>query len=189
MPLWPPLTPRGFCTIYSFTQEKRTRETGPALFATPVSFVRKLEGANLAQPGRRPYPQNDERFWSIRPRLKSTKNWSPDSHRGSRLHFEWKVSGFTVVSFWTAPVVPPPRESGRWNSALGTRLRPGTAQTALGAGRLSPNRCLAGLQPPRAVQVLSCSTENQVGVPALRSANGNENFSVTKVFYLLTARA
>jgi hypothetical protein len=49
----------------------------------------------------------NQRFWSIRPRLKSTKNWSPDSPRGSRLSFEWIASGFTVVCFWTAPAVPP----------------------------------------------------------------------------------
>lgn len=45
-------------------------------------------------------------FWNIRPRLKSTKNWSSDSHRSSRLHFEWKASGLTVLSFWIVPVIP-----------------------------------------------------------------------------------
>ena len=44
-----------------------------------------------------------KRFWNIRPRLKSTKNWSSDSLRSNRLHFEWKASGLTDVCFWTAP--------------------------------------------------------------------------------------
>jgi hypothetical protein len=30
------------------------------------------------------------------------QNWSPDSHRGSRLHFEWIAAGFTAVCFWNA---------------------------------------------------------------------------------------
>jgi hypothetical protein len=76
-------------------------------------------------------------IWSIRPRDKSTKNWSPDSHRGSRLHFEWIASGLTVVSFWT---VPRP-----WIAALeGPVGFEGLRDSTL--ARLSPNRCLAGLR-------------------------------------------
>src|SRR5215471_17723246 len=38
------------------TQENRTRETGPALFATPVSFVRKLgRGTKPARVFRQPF--------------------------------------------------------------------------------------------------------------------------------------
>src|SRR6266581_6052429 len=43
--LWQPLTRSELCTTHTLTQDKRTRETGSALFATPVSFVRKMEGS------------------------------------------------------------------------------------------------------------------------------------------------
>lgn len=76
-------------------------------------------------------------FWSIRPRLKSTKNWSSDSHRSSRHSFEWIASGFTVVCFWTA--------LRRWIAALEGPVRFRLALDSTLA-RLSPNRCLAG--PP-----------------------------------------
>ena len=150
-----PLTRAAVCIMKALPKRNRTRETGPALFATPVSFVRKLgRGTKPARAFGQPFYslRTIKTFWSIRPRLKSTKNWSPDSHRGSRLHFEWKASGFTVVSFWTVPGPTFRWASWHWNSAPGARLRPGTAQAALRAGRLSPNRCLAGLRPPRAVQ-------------------------------------
>jgi hypothetical protein len=88
------------------------------------------------------------KFWSIRPRLKSTKNWSPDWHRGSRLHFEWKVSGLTVVSFWTAPVVTLCVGIPALELRSGYPAPAGNRTSALGAGRLSPNRCLAGRPRP-----------------------------------------
>src|SRR5262249_24201949 len=91
-------------------QTKRARETGLALIATPVSFVRKFgeresEEPPPSQPVGLPIHNLGTRkqFGNIRPRLKSTKNWSSDSRRSNRLHFEWKASGLTVVSFWTAP--------------------------------------------------------------------------------------
>ncbi len=66
-------------------------------------------------------------FGASAPVTSPTKNWSLDSHRGSRLQFEWRVSGFTVVCFWTAPVAgPQPRKdnpgAGRPREA---QVRPG----------------------------------------------------------------
>jgi hypothetical protein len=103
------LTPLpGWAINYSH-QTKRARETGLALIATPVSFVRKFGAEKPKSPPsvatRRRYITSERanNSWNIRPRLKSTKNWSFDSHRSSRLRFEWKASGLTVVSFWTVP--------------------------------------------------------------------------------------
>jgi hypothetical protein len=92
--------------LSDFCPTKRTRETRPALFATPVSFVRKGASSSSLPPGRRCHSLGTNyKFWSIRPRLKSTKNWSSDSHRSSRLHFEWIASGFTVLCFWIVPTL------------------------------------------------------------------------------------
>src|SRR5262249_26279101 len=41
---------RGVVMIH-YNQEKRARETGPALIATPVSFVRKMEFFGRSQKG------------------------------------------------------------------------------------------------------------------------------------------
>ncbi len=112
----------------------------------PVSFVRKVIGA---KPDFIDCPTHNlgtnQKIWSLRPRLKSAKNWSPDPDRGSRLSFEWIASGLTVVCFWTAP--------SHWVSGLEGPVRFRFALDSTLA-RLSPNRCLDGPPGP------SCSTEN-----------------------------
>ena len=41
-------------------------------------------------------------FGASAPVPSPTKNWSPDSHRGSRLQIEWIAAGLTAVCFWNA---------------------------------------------------------------------------------------
>ena len=92
----------------SLTQNKTDGGNRTGSFCHPC-FLRSKWGRSkdLGVASRRCHSLGTKTFWSIRPRLKSTKNWSPDDIRGSRLHFEWIASGFTAVCFWTAPVVPP----------------------------------------------------------------------------------
>jgi hypothetical protein len=95
-------TPVSQC-YQTFPQKNRTREAGLALVAA-CSFVRKVEKQSPAGAcGCLHNLGTKQNFWSIRPRLKSTKNWSPDSHRAAVFRFEWKASGFTELCFWTAP--------------------------------------------------------------------------------------
>ena len=96
--------------LADFCPTKRTREDRTGSFCHPC-FLRPKngQGAEACQsPGRRCHSLGTNyKFWSIRPRLKSTKNWSSDSPRSSRLHFEWIASGFTVVCFWIVPAISP----------------------------------------------------------------------------------
>lgn len=94
--------------LSDFCPRKRTGGTGPALFATLFPSFEKWASSSNLPPGRRCHSLGtNHKFWSIRPRLKSTKNWSSDSHRSSRLHFEWIASGFTVVCFWIVLAISP----------------------------------------------------------------------------------
>jgi hypothetical protein len=111
--------------------------TGPG----PSGFLRS-KAASRASAARTPPGQDialerTKTFGASAPVARPTKNWSPDTIRGSRLHFEWIVSGLTAVSFWTA--------RRRLIAALEgpARFRPAGRGFAL--TRLSPNRCLAGL--------------------------------------------
>ena len=48
-----------------------------------------------------------KRFWSLRPKRKSAKNWRfgvlTGNDRGAVIYIEWIAPGYTAVSFWTAP--------------------------------------------------------------------------------------
>ncbi len=75
-------------------------------------------------------------FGASAPGPSPPQNWSPDSIRGSRLHFEWIASGLTAVCFWNAP--------GREIPVLEGPVWFGLAPDC-SLARSSPNRCLAGL--------------------------------------------
>ena len=74
---------------------------------------------------RQPHNLGTKRFWSIRPRGASAKNWSlkfSNERSGSRHQLEWIAQGFTVVSFWTA-LNRLARDSSELSSGLEDRLR------------------------------------------------------------------
>jgi hypothetical protein len=70
-------------------------------------FLRSKKGEEQRPPGaaRRPTePRNEiSHFGASAPGPSPSKNWSPDTIRGSRLRFEWIASGLTAVCFWNAP--------------------------------------------------------------------------------------
>jgi hypothetical protein len=127
----------------SLTQETdQADRTGTPV--PPVSFVRK--SARSARASERPHNLGTTLpFGASAPVTSPPQNWSPDSLRGSRLSFEWIVSGLTAVCFWTAP---------RSSVALEGPVRFGFGPDFTLA-RLSPNRCLAGCPVDP-----SCLTEN-----------------------------
>jgi len=96
---------RWYFGLFDFCPTKRTRETGPALFATPVSFVRKM-GREPANRRRRCHSLGTNyKFGASAPGSSPQKTGAPTRIRGSRLHFEWIASGFTVVCFWIVPAI------------------------------------------------------------------------------------
>jgi hypothetical protein len=98
---------------YIPTLQKRTRETGPALFATPVSFVRNRDKQSPSPhpPGRRSYNLGTTTTNLEHPPLAQVhlKTGAPTPVRDSRLSFEWIVPGFTAVCFWDALRLVPPK--------------------------------------------------------------------------------
>ena len=134
------LTSTGLCSITRLTYSKRTRETGPALIATPVSFVRKMW---RSQAGRNSSCQvhTSERLMILEhpPQCQVHQKTGASTRIGAAAcHLNGESLGeLSCVS-------GPPRILSGLDPAPGTRLRPGTASAALRAGPLSPNRCLAG---------------------------------------------
>ena len=127
--------------------------------------------ARLSPPARLPCQRHHlgtNRFWSLRPRGTSAKNWNSNclgEHRAAVLAFEWIAQGFTEESFWTAP--------WRLITGLEDRLRCQVRGHNTLACPSSPNRCLAG--GPAVANTLArqaslrAAKRNQVGIPVLRT--------------------
>jgi hypothetical protein len=90
--------PLGYSTRTQKTDEGDRTGPGAACFLRskrgPAQLAASLERIhNLGTPCN---------FGASAPVTSPPQNWSPDSLRGSRLSFDWIVSGLTAVSFWNA---------------------------------------------------------------------------------------
>ena len=124
---------------HNFTQKKTGEGDRTSSYCHPVSFVRKSRAAAAHRSFQAADITSERRHILEHPPQGQVrvKTGAPTRIGATAFSFEWIASGLTAVCFWTAlrRLIAALEGPVRFRLALGSTL-----------ARLSPNRCLAGLQ-------------------------------------------